>query len=176
VKKTLLQSLLCSLLLPACYRVDKNKSVERQAYVPVYASDAASRKVSYQAPKPIKHGGKIILYNNLLLQVEQDSGIHIFNVSNPSSPQRVGYISSPLCKDLSIKNNYLITNNLDDMVIIDLSNIDAVKEVKRLPGEFPEMRLQYPPQTGVYFVCPDPSKGIVVGWKLETVKDPQCRR
>jgi hypothetical protein len=164
------------LLLTGCYHVTDEDTAERQAYIPVYAATATVRQVSFAPPQPIKHAGKIVLYNNLLFQVEQDSGIHVFNISNPASPQRVGYIRSPLCKELAVKNGYLITNNLDDMVVIDITNASAIKEVKRLPGEFPEMTLQYPPQTGVYFQCPDPAKGIVVGWTLGRVKNPQCSR
>ena len=166
---------LVATLLSGCYHV-KDEHITRQAYIPVYGNEASSRQISYAAPQPIKHAGKIVLYNNLLFQVEQDSGIHVFNVSNPASPQRVGFIRSPLCKELVVKNNYLITNNIDDMVVIDFSNPALIKEVKRLPGEFPEMRLQYPSQTGVYFQCPDPAKGIVTGWTLGTVDNPQCSR
>lgn len=162
--------------LPACYHIQDKGIGEKDAYVPIYATEAGSRQVSFSAPQPIRHGGKIVLYNNLLFQIEQDSGIHVFNVSNPVSPQRVGFIRSLLCKELAVKNNTIITNNMDDMVVIDFSNTTNIKEVKRLPGEFPEMRLQHPPQIGVYFVCPDASKGIVVGWKLKKVKDPMCSR
>jgi len=175
VKRLFSLAAVVAVLLSGCYHV-KDEKVTRQAYIPIYGNEAASRQVFYSAPQPIKHAGKIVLYNNLLFQVEQDSGIHVFNMSNPASPQRVGFIHSSLCKELVIKNNYLITNNIDDMVVIDFSNTAQIKEVKRLPGEFPEMRLQYPPQTGIYFQCPDPAKGIVTGWTLGTVDNPQCSR
>ncbi len=176
MKKKIFFASLAIVMLSACYHV-KDKSIgTKDAYIPVYAPEAGSRQVSFSGPRPIKHAGKIVLYNNLLFQVEQDSGIHVFNVSNPASPQRIGFIRSPLCKEVAVKNNYLITNNLDDMVVIDFSNPTLIKEVKRLSGEFPEMKLQYPPQTGVYFQCPDPSKGIVIGWTLGKVDNPQCSR
>jgi hypothetical protein len=175
VKRLFSLAALLASMLSGCYHV-KEENVTQQAYIPIYGSEAASRQVSYSVPQPIKHAGKIVLYNHLLFQVEQDSGIHVFNVSNPASPQRVGFIRSSLCKEVVIKNNYLIINNIDDMVVIDFSTPSAIKEVKRLPGEFPEMKLQYPPQTDVYFQCPDPAKGIVTGWRLGMVDNPQCHR
>lgn len=176
MKKQLLATFLTMVVLSGCYRVKEDDSTERQAYIPIYAPDAPLRQISFLAPQPIKHAGKIVLYNKLLFQVEQDSGIHVFNVSNPASPQRVGFIRSPFCKELAVKDNHIITNNLDDMVVIDFSNPTLIKEVKRVQGTFSEMRIQYPPQTGVYFVCPDPTKGVVTGWTLGTVKNPKCSR
>ena len=161
-------------LLASCNRDLDYNIGEEDAYIPIYGSDAIYRSVSFEAAKPIMNGGKIVLYNQYLFQIEDGEGIHIFNVSNPSSPQRLGFLKSPLCKELAVKNNFLITNNLDDMVVIDFSNPSAIKEVKRLPGEFPEMKLTTPPQTNVFFECPDVKKGTVIGWKLGKVLNPRC--
>jgi len=174
MRKSPILLLMITCVLASCNRdIDYNIG-EKDAYIPIYGDDAVYRTVSFQAAKPIVNGGKIVLYNQYLFQMEDGEGIHVFNVSNPSSPQRVGFIKSPLCKQLAIKNNFLITNNLDDMVVVDFSNPLAIKEVKRLTGEFPEMKLQAPSQTNIFFECPDAKKGIVIGWKLGKVTNPKC--
>ena len=119
---------------------------------------------------------------NYLFQVEQDSGIHVINYANPSSPQKLGFIKSFLCKELAVKNGFIYTNNFSDLVVIDINNISSVKEVSRTVDVFPDLGQQYPPKGGVnefnrvYFECPDPKKGTVVAWKKETIHNPKCWR
>ncbi|HEX6428469.1 MAG TPA: hypothetical protein VF008_12315, partial [Niastella sp.] len=59
--------------------------------------------------------------------------------------------------------------------VIDIRDITNPAVVKRMEDAFPYVDQQYPKESG-YFVCPDPSKGIVVNWELQTVKSPKCRR
>ena len=64
--------------------------------------------------------------------------------------------------------------------MIDASAINNVREVSRTVGVFPDLALQYPPKpdqsTIVYFECPDPKKGIVVGWVRKTIDNAKCWR
>jgi len=83
----------------------------------------------------------------------------------------------PAASELAIKSNYLYTNNMDDLVVFDLSNITSPHLVNRINGAFPQISQKYPPFNGVYFECPDPSKGIVVGWEEKLLNEtPKCRR
>jgi hypothetical protein len=52
------------------------------------------KTVKAEQPRTTVNGGKIYTVGNLLFQVEQDSGIHIINYANPSSPQKLGFIKS----------------------------------------------------------------------------------
>lgn len=174
MKLLIISSLFFLILVPGC--TPKSDIGIQDALVPQYSTDPVFRTIRALPPRPIVNAGKIYAYNNMLFQVEQDSGIHIINISNPASPVRLGFISSLLCKELSIKNNVLYTNNIADLVGIDISNLSLVRETSRVPNAFPDLALQYPAQKGVYFVCPDSKLGVVTGWKMEKVKNPQCRR
>jgi len=150
-------------------------------YVPVYSSNvSAAKQISSEAPRKTVHGGKIYTVGNLLFQVEQDSGIHIINYADVHNPQKLGFIRSFSCKELSVKNGFIYTNNLSDLVVIDISNSANVHEVGRVAGVFPDLALQYPPKDvsayRTYFECPDPSKGIVIGWSKQSIKNPKCWR
>ena len=116
-----------------------------------------------------------------LFQVEPDSGIHVINYSDPQHPQKIGFIRSLQCKEVSVSNGYIYTNNFSDLVVIDARDIKNVREISRVENVFPDLALQYPAKdpnnfTQLYFECPDPSKGVIIGWKEQTIKNPKCWR
>lgn len=152
-----------------------------EGYIPVYSKDLASaKKIVVGPPRTIINAGKIYTVGSLLFQVEQDSGIHVINYADPANPQKLGFIKSFLCKEITVKNGYIYTNNMADLVVIDIRTWNSVREVKRVAGVFPELNNQYPPKTNqwetVYFVCPNSIKGIVTGWKKQTITNPKCWR
>jgi len=173
--------LLISVIFISCDRNPGSRPEMRTAFVPVYASNTNSLKViSAGAPRQTVNAGKIYTVGNLIYQVEQDSGIHVINYANPSSPQKLGFIRSFLCKEVTVKNGLIYTNNFSDLVVIDASNLANVREVARTAAVFPDLALQYPPKpnssTIVYFECPDPEKGIVIGWQQKTIDNAKCWR
>lgn len=170
-----------SFFLFSCERTPGNKPIVRDGLVPVYATNTAGIKtISASSARPTVNAGKIYTVGNLIYQVEQDSGIHIISYSNPAAPQKIGFIRSFLCKEVSVKNGLIYTNNFSDLVVIDASNINNVREVARTEGVFPDLALQYPPKpdrfTTIYFECPDPKKGIVIGWQQKTLDNAKCWR
>jgi hypothetical protein len=156
--------------------------VSIEGYVPIYSLDPSTLKtITAEPARTTVNGGKMYTVGNLLFQVEQDSGIHVINFANPSSPQKLGFVRSIMCKELAVKNGFIYTNNLSDLVVIDINNMSNVKEVGRTPDVFPDLSLQYPPKAAnqfqrMYFECPDPKKGYVIGWEKKTINNPKCWR
>jgi LVIVD repeat len=168
---------LALVLLAAC----KGKPAERgliDGYMPVYSSRTAALSISNSAPQPFVNGGKIATLGNILYQVEQDKGIHIINISNPSLPVKTGFINVALCRELTLKGNYLYTNNMNDLVVLDISNPANVAVSSRIANAFPDLGVQFPPEAepGDYFECADAAKGVVVRWELTKINNPQCRK
>lgn len=145
-------------------------------WVPIYGSPAYTRQVVLEAPRPIGNSGKIYAFGNYLLQVEKDSGIHIIDYSDRSAPQKVGFLRSMFCSEMAIKGQYLYVNNLDDLVVLNIANPASPVETSRVKGAFPFPMGEHPPGYGVFFECPDRSKGEVIGWKQETRDYPRCYR
>ena len=182
MRKNMTFLLSISILFSGCtpYRTVPN-SVE--GYAPVYSQDVSTLKIIKAGPaRATVNGGKVYTVGSLLFQVEQDSGIHVINYANPTSPQKLGFIRSFMCKELAVKNGFIYTNNLGDLVVIDINNISNVAEVGRTADVFPDLALQYPPKTSsnqferIYFECPDPKKGVIVAWKKQTINKPKCWR
>lgn len=148
-------------------------------YKPVYATSDMGLKTVYTKPaQPTVKGGKIYVTGNLLFQVEQDSGIHVINIADRAHPLKLGFIQSAMCREVAVKNGYVYTNNLADLVVVDISDINNVQVKSRLENVFPDLILQSPPRLNngqlTYFECPDPAKGVIIGWQQVTVNQPKC--
>lgn len=166
------------LLLPvlfACVQ-DRNRGNQTLGYVPVYLPAATSHQITSSAPIATKNAGKIYAYLNYLFQVEQGRGIHVIDNTSPQQASKVSFINIPGCSEIAIKANHLYTNNVNDLVVISLANVSSPTLVSRQANAFPQLENNYPPNTGVFFECVDPAKGIVIGWEQKTLTDPKCRR
>lgn len=149
---------------------------EKDAWVPVYAAKNEAQQISQSGPQGIVAGGKIATFANYVFQVEEGRGIHVIDYSNTVAPVKKSFIKIPQCHELTVKGSYIYTNNLSDLVVLDISNITAVKLTSRIVNAFPDLAIQYPPVAGAYFVCADPAKGEVVAWELKKVNNPKCKR
>lgn len=147
----------------------------QSAYVPVYQLASAVKKIEFQSGKPIKNAGKQYVFGNLLLQNDLQEGIHFFDISNPANPVKKGFLQVPLCTEMAVKGNFLYANNLSDLVVFDLSS-GTPQLKKRIENVFPPVNQNYPPFFNVVFECPDPAKGVVVGWELKNNVEAKCRR
>lgn len=146
------------------------------ALVPIYGHQAALKTITQQTPQPIVTGGKIATLGNYLFQVEDGNGIHVINIANPAAPQKLSFIKIPLCNEVTLKGNFLYTNNVNDLVVLNISDISNITVNARIGNAFANLQAQHPSQTGVYFECPDNSKGLVIGWELKKINNPTCKR
>ncbi len=146
--------------------------VREEAYVPVYGPDSNNaRIIAETAAKATVLPGKIYVQGNLLFQVEKLAGVHIINYADVQNPVKLGFIKSRGCSEVAYKNGFLIINNLDDLVFVDVSDPAHIKESARVPHAFNQFYVdQYtnsrPPGTGKFYVCPDFNKGDIISWKL----------
>lgn len=162
--------------LAACNPTNENANIKVMAYVPVYASPQTSKLISSEPVRTTTNAGKIYAYGNYLFQVEQNEGIHVIDNSNPQQAKKIGFIKIPGASELAIKANYLYTNNINDLVVLDISNIASPQVVNRVADAFPPVDQSYPPASRGYFECPDASKGTVIGWEEKLIDNPKCRR
>lgn len=102
--------------------------------------------------------------------------MHLIDISNRNQPRKISFLRVPFSTEISVKNQYLYINNFNDLLVFNITNPQNPILVKRLNNVFPYHNSEYPPATNAFFECVDHSKGIVVDWKLELVKDPKCRR
>ena len=161
------------LALNSC-KPESSYPVDVDGWAPVYVSGEENTISSTEA-KATEHGGKIYVKGSTLYQVEAGKGIHVIDISNPNSAKKTRFINCVGAQELSIKDNYLYTNNINDLVVLDISNINDVKVVNRKAGSLHMVDATAPPGSG-YFECPEAAKGTVIGWEQKNIKNPKCRK
>jgi hypothetical protein len=148
----------------------------QQAYIPVYYKSENIAVTKFTSARAMQRAGKQYVIGGLLLQNEINEGIHIIDVTNPSSPKKLGFLEIPLCTEIAVKQGFLYTNNYDDLLVFDLRGPGEPKLLKRIENVFPPANQDYPPFFNVLFECPDPAKGVVVDWELKSNVTTKCRR
>ena len=160
----------------ASCKKDSNKPGLVDALVPIYGDQANLKSIVQKPAQPITFGGKIATLGNYLFQVEEGAGIHVIDIANPAQPQKVSFIKIPFCNEVTLRGNLLYTNNVKDLVVLNISNISNITVSARIENAFPIPDVQYPPQTNVYFECADNSKGPILGWEMKKINNPKCKR
>jgi hypothetical protein len=137
---------------------------------PVYMSyDDLRSAVGDTTPEEISQPGKIYLYGDYILVNEVRKGIHVVNNADPANPEVISFIKIPGNIDMAIKNNILYADSYVDLVAIDISDLNNIREVARFEDLFSWSLPPYEAGTRVGMV--DEAQGVVVGWQVEEVTE-----
>jgi hypothetical protein len=132
-----------------------------------YQEFRASVKVVNQ--QDLVKPGKIYTIGNYIFINEIMKGVHVYNNTNPASPQYVGFINIPGNVDLVVKNNIMYADSYIDLVAIDITDPAKAKEVGRIQSVFPYSVPAYT-EKGYRIGQVDNTNGVVVSWELRTIR------
>jgi hypothetical protein len=124
-------------------------------------------EVDIMPPREVEKTNKIYVYEDYIFVMDNAEGVHVIDNSNPSNPVSKAFIPIPANEDISIKDNYLFADSAVDLIVFDISNIDAIEQVSRLEDVFERYNYHIP--EGVdrvkYNDMYDENK-IVIGWEV----------
>ena len=129
--------LLVSTLTFSC--IDQVKSsYSFRTMMPIYLEmkDVRTKSLAPVPAQEIENPGKIYSYKDYLLINEPSKGIHIFDNKNPANPINLSFIPIEGNVDLAINSDILYADNYVDLLAFDISNIRAVRMVKRIEDVF----------------------------------------
>ncbi|MFK7952493.1 MAG: hypothetical protein AB8B73_06575 [Ekhidna sp.] len=142
-----------------------------EGMIPIYESDLTIERIASQNTR---NQGKIITYEDFILITEIGAGIHVVDNSDPRLPNKIFFYSIAENNDMVIKDGILYLDNGPDLVGIDFTK-EELTIVSTLKNVFYDEGFEdYPSQNNVYYQCPDPLKGKVIGWKKSILVDPDC--
>ena len=108
------------------------------AYKPVLMDkQSLENSVKWMPATDLSNPGKYLLNSNYLYVVEMYKGVHVFDNTNPSSPQNMGLINVPGIQTISIRANALYVDNSTDVVSIDISNPTSPTVLARISNVLP---------------------------------------
>lgn len=130
--------------------------------------DAYKSSVKSEEPRQIIQSGKIYAYGNFIFINEPYLGLHVIDNTDPSAPQKIRFINIPGNVDLSIKDDYLFVDSLNDLVVLDISDISNIRPVARLENVLHD-NIPWPFEADIIESSQvDYNSEIIVGWTLET--------
>jgi hypothetical protein len=135
--------------------------------------------VAITEPIPINESGKIYAYQDYIFINDKYQGVHVINNSNPESPQKIVFIKIAGNVDISVKGDFLYADSITDLVVLDISNINAIKQVNRLENVLRD-NVIFPADAEIFeWGNIDYENDIVIGWetvverrKIEEVAQP----
>jgi hypothetical protein len=158
---------LFSLLVSSC---EDSTYKEYQGYKPVYLSYSDLRTAVKETENTdLKNPGKIYFKDDFIFIVEELSGIHVYDNTNPSSPVHKTFVKLPGVVDISVSGSTLYADSYVDLVVLDVMDIENIHEVGRVKDVFPYTVPAFKkdfPSTAV-----DKEKGVVVDWELGIIKE-----
>lgn len=117
-------------------------------------------------PQPIEKSGKIYAYGNYIFVNEPYKGIHIIDNSNPQAPLKTGFITIPGNVDISIKDDYLYADSLQDLIVLDISDLNDIRQVARLEAVLQD-NIAWPFEAEIVDAASWNSETeILVGWEV----------
>ena len=120
-------------------------------YTPQYVSlDEMRSSFTVLPPAPIQKSGKIYLYGTTLFVTAPDSGIHVIDNSNPSIPVHKSFIKLDGVHDVAVKGHMMYADSYMDLVVLDISNIDNITQVRRMENVFNHYYAYYTDQPGMF--------------------------
>ena len=162
--------MLTALGIVSCNDEDDSEYAEYLVAKPITMSKADFRKnVDIVAPIPLNESGKIYVYGEFILVNEKYRGVHVVDNSDPKAPKKIAFIKIPGNVDVSVKGNYLYADSITDLIVLDISDINAIKMVNRLEDVLRD-NVVFPFEADIYeWQDIDHENDIVIGW--ETVKE-----
>ncbi|KAA6441360.1 hypothetical protein FEM33_02285 [Dyadobacter flavalbus] len=126
--------------------------------------------VRTEAAHTLKKPGKMYVKGNYLFINEIKEGIHIIDNSNPAAPNFISFINIPGNGDIAVKGNILYADSFSDLVALDISDVNAPKEVGRVNNVFQTGQFD-----GVWWTMTAPNAGIqdnaITDYKVEYVTE-----
>lgn len=162
-------AILC--LLASCEKEERtfyNGIGKRPVYIPV----SELRDIRNEPPQPIQLSGTIFLQDTLFFMLEQRKGIHVFNIKDSLNTVNLAFFKIPAITDFTITDNTIYADSWKDLIVIDISNVQAIKEIARITDVInPAL---YPPLYNGFFECVDESKGAIIDWEDATLENARC--
>ncbi len=146
-------------------KVEETYTVNTPIYM-TYDNLRTSFKVS--DGKEIIQSGKIYFKDSYIFVNEYQKGIHVVDNTDPSNPQVAKFIEIPGNVDMAIKGNMLFADSYIDLLTIDISDINDIKEVDRDTNVFPYIIPEY--EDGIIDNI-DQSQGVIIGYELREVTE-----
>ncbi len=165
--------------LMSCENTDDGRYAEYQVAKPIKVNkvEFLANTVAVTEPVPVESAGKIYAYKDYIFVNELNKGVHVVDNSDPNTPKIKLFIKIDGNVDISIKEDRLYADSYSDLVVFDISDINSIKLVNRLPnvigggwwgGGIWLEDVEWPQADFYDYDGIDYDEDVVVGWEVVT--------
>lgn len=161
--------LLCAILIVCSCESDGDHVVLNVAVPETMSKSALRSGVQVSAPQPILNSGKIYAYQNYLFINDKNRGVHVIDNTNPELPIATFFLKIPLNEDISIKDDVLYADSGVDLVVFDISDLNAIQLMSRVEEVFDVYNAQFPDEDyeWIEYGGFNYDDEVIVNWKVE---------
>ncbi len=131
--------------------------------------------VGVSEPVPMQESGKIYAYGDYIFVNDVGRGFHILDNTDPVTPVPIAFIKLEGNFDIAIKNNRLFADSYGDLVIFDISDINAIGDAQRIENAIYQQfwctfdsTVKWPEADYYDYDGFDYGSQAIVGWEMET--------
>ncbi|MCS6968159.1 MAG: hypothetical protein RMJ44_06045 [Cytophagales bacterium] len=106
-------------------------------------------QLSTLAQEKFSKAGKIWYSDGFLYVNIVNEGVLVINNFDPRAPKKMGFIQIPGNVDMAVRGTVMYANAYQDLVALDISDLNHIKELKRIPSVF-----THRPQSGFWNASP----------------------
>jgi hypothetical protein len=121
------------------------------------------QNVGNESARAMRAPGKIYTKDNFIYINEIKEGVHVIDNSNPKSPKEIAFLRIPGNGDIAIKGDVMYADSYMDVIVFDVKNPTAIKEVNRLKDVY-----TYGTIDGTSWSI-DPTRGVIFDTRAEIV-------
>lgn len=146
-----------AVLFGSCLKDRVRHSYSYSWYEPLYKTKGeVISDIKNGPPTEIENPGKILITDKYIFLNEKGRGIHIFDNSNPSSPENISFIPIPGNIDIATQGNTLYADFYSNLLAIDITNPLKAVKTKMIENAF-----SYSP----YYGFGGDSNNVIYDWK-----------
>lgn len=140
IKIVLFLFCISSIFLTSCLSDECTEERSYTRYDPVYMTAQEFRvDIQTEELRSLENPGRMYFYEDYIFINEKGLGIHIYDNSDRSNPSFVTFYKVPGNFDISIKDGYLVADNVIDLITVDISEIQnpiIVNRIKDFKGRY----------------------------------------
>ena len=162
-------------LISSCTPEDE-VDVERFGMKPLYISTIADQAIESEDIRFFDNLGKIVYADSLLYINEHLEGIHVIDMKDPTTPEKIAFFNVPGNLDFTINGNLLYADSGVDLLVINIEDTQEIQLINRVPMLYSQSPADHlrPPNYSGPFECVDTTLGTVVGWEGQLLTNPKC--
>ena len=116
-----------------CYAEEVESYINKH-YEPIYEPlDDFVKEIGNSSEQKLNNPGKIYQYNQYQFIAEIEKGIHVYDNSDPSSPEHLTFIQLPGNADIAIQEDILYADTYGALLALDFKNPENIEFLSILP-------------------------------------------